>query len=195
MGADPGFLESPNDIRSCTPRYLTSSSGINTVREGWELFRIRGIPLRIHPTWFVILLLATLAFQDQYRSQIQLSASLGDAGVWLIAFLTALLLFVSVLLHELGHSLTALSQGVQVRDITLFLLGGVASVERECPTARGALLVAMAGPAVSLILGFLLLSLTHRLDHLSMAIGAMANQLGILNLVLRWPMPAVACWL
>jgi Zn-dependent protease len=154
------------------------------VREGWELFRIRGIPLRIHPTWFVILLLATLAFQDQYRSQSQLSASLGEIGVWLIAFLTALLLFVSVLLHELGHSLTALSQGVRVRDITLFLLGGVASVERECPTARGALLVAMAGPAVSLILGTLLLSLTHRLDHLSMPIGAVANQLGILNLVL-----------
>ncbi|MFN6131431.1 MAG: site-2 protease family protein [Synechococcaceae cyanobacterium] len=154
------------------------------MREGWELFRIRGIPLRIHPTWFVILLLATVAFQDQYRGQTELSANLGEAGIWVIAFVTSLLLFVSVLLHELGHSLTALSQGVQVRNITLFLLGGVASVERECPTAKGALLVAMAGPAVSLILGTLLLSLTHRLDHLAMPLGAMANQLGILNLVL-----------
>jgi Zn-dependent protease len=154
------------------------------VSEGWELFRIRGIPLRIHPTWFVILLLATLAFQDQYRSQTELNATLGEAGVWVIAFVTSLLLFVSVLLHELGHSLTALSQGVKVRDITLFLLGGVASVERECPTARGALLVAMAGPAVSLFLGTLLLGLTHRLDHVSMPLAAMANQLGILNLVL-----------
>ena len=152
--------------------------------EGWELFRIRGIPLRIHPTWFVILLLATLAFQEQYRSQADLSASLGAVGLWAIAFGTSLLLFVSVLLHELGHSLTALSQGVPVRNITLFLLGGVASVERECSTARGALLVAMAGPAVSLVLGSLLISLTHRLDHLSLALAAMANQLGILNLVL-----------
>ena len=152
--------------------------------EGWELFRIRGIPLRIHPTWFVILLLATWAFQDQYRSQSDLSAALGEVGLWVIAFGTALLLFVSVLLHELGHSLTALSQGVQVRNITLFLLGGVASVERECATARGALLVALAGPAVSLMLGALLLSFTHRFDHVSLALGAMANQLGILNLVL-----------
>lgn len=154
------------------------------MNEGWELCRIRGIPLRIHPTWFVILLLATLAFQDQYRSQSQLSASVGEVGLWAIAFGTSLLLFVSVLLHELGHSLTALSQGVQVRNITLFLFGGVASVERECPTARGALLVAMAGPAVSLLLAALLLSLTHHLDHVSVALAAMVNQLGILNLFL-----------
>jgi hypothetical protein len=63
-----------------------------------------------------------------------------------VALATALLLFVSVLLHELGHALVALSQGVRVRSITLFLLGGVASVERECSTARGALLVAYLEP-------------------------------------------------
>ncbi|MEB3199388.1 MAG: site-2 protease family protein [Synechococcaceae cyanobacterium] len=152
--------------------------------EGWELLRIRGIPLRIHPTWFVILAIATLAFQEQYRSRFDLTAPLGDAGLWLIAFATAILLFVSVLLHELGHSLVALSQGVRVRDITLFLLGGVASVERDCPTARGALLVAAAGPAVSLLLASLLLGFSHQFSHLSPPLGAMASQLGVLNLVL-----------
>ena len=151
------------------------------VGEGWTLFSIRGIPLRIHPTWFIILLLATAAFAEQYRT------SLGGASpqaLWLIAFLTALLLFVSVLLHEMGHSLVALSQGVQVRSITLFLLGGVASVERECSTALGALMVAAAGPAVSLILASLLLAGTHAAAHLSPLLGEMASQLGMLNLVL-----------
>ena len=115
------------------------------VGEGWQLLTIRGIPLRIHPSWFVILALATLAFQQQYSEE--LAGHSGDPLLWALGFLTAVLLFVSVLLHELGHSVAAISQGVKVRSITLFLLGGVASVERECSTPEGAFLVAAAGPA------------------------------------------------
>jgi len=152
------------------------------VGEGWQLIRIGGIPLRIHPTWFVILLVATLAFEQHYR--MALGAGLGPLPLWGIAFATAILLFVSVLLHELGHSLVALKQGVQVRSITLFLLGGVASVERECSTARGALLVAAAGPAVSLVLASLLLAGSDGAQHISPLLGEMVNQLGALNLVL-----------
>ncbi len=152
------------------------------VGEGWQLLKIRGIPLRIHPTWFVILLVATLAFEQQFRTEL---APLATPGlVWAVALATAVLLFVSVLLHELGHSLMALAQGVKVRSITLFLLGGVASVERECSTAWGALLVAAAGPAVSLILGMALLAISHQATHLSPVLGPMVQELGTLNLVL-----------
>ena len=150
--------------------------------EGWTVLRIRGIPLRIHPTWFVILVLATLAFQQHYTQALDPAPALSVR--WALALVTALLLFVSVLLHELGHSLVALSQGVKVRSITLFLLGGVASVERECSTARGALLVAAAGPAVSLVLALMLLGSTHAAAHLSPALGSMVGELGALNLVL-----------
>ena len=137
--------------------------------EGWQLITVRGIPLRIHPTWFVILVAATLAFERHYR--LVLSPPLSQGGLWLVALVTALLLFVSVLLHELGHSLVALSQGVKVRSITLFLLGGVASVERECPTALGALWVALAGPLVSLVLGTALLASVHGVAHQSPVLG------------------------
>ncbi|WP_398325267.1 site-2 protease family protein [Vulcanococcus sp.] len=150
--------------------------------EGWQLLKIRGIPLRIHPSWFVILGLATVAFQQQYSQQ--LSGSGSSLELWGLGLLTAVLLFVSVLLHELGHSLVALQQGVQVRSITLFLLGGVASVERECPTALGSLMVAAAGPLVSLILAALLLGAGHSAAHASPLLGAMVNELGGLNLVL-----------
>jgi Zn-dependent protease len=153
-----------------------------TVGEGWQLLTIRGIPLRIHPTWFVILSLATLAFAQQYR--LTLGSGVPEATLWLMSTLTALLLFASVLLHEMGHSLVALSQGVRVRSITLFLLGGVANVERECSTARGALLVAAAGPAVSLVLAFGLLAFAHGASHLSPLLGEMVTQLGVLNLML-----------
>jgi Zn-dependent protease len=152
------------------------------VGEGWQLFKIRGIPLRIHPSWFVILALATAAFQQHYS--LSLKDPVSATVLWGLGLATAVLLLVSVLLHELGHSLVALAQGVQVRSITLFLLGGVASVERECSTARGALLVAAAGPAVSLVLGLGLLAGTHGASHLSPLLGAMVYQLGSLNLVL-----------
>jgi Zn-dependent protease len=152
------------------------------VGEGWQLLKIRGIPLRIHPSWFVILGLATVAFQQQYSQE--LSGSGTSLELWGLGLLTAVLLFVSVLLHELGHSLVALQQGVQVRSITLFLLGGVASVERECSTALGSLMVAAAGPLVSLILAGLLLAGGHSAAHASPLLGAMVNELGGLNLIL-----------
>jgi Zn-dependent protease len=152
------------------------------VGEGWELFRIRGIPLRIHPSWFVILTLATIAFQQQYHQRLAAQAS--PAALWLLAFATAVLLFVSVLLHELGHSVLAIAHGVKVRSITLFLLGGVASVERECSTAMAALQVAAAGPLVSLLLATGLLWSAHPLAHASPLVGEMVAQLGLLNLVL-----------
>ena len=150
--------------------------------EGWQLLKIRGIPLRIHPSWFVILGLATVAFQQQYSQQ--LSGSGSGIERWGLGLLTALLLFVSVLLHELGHSLVAIQQGVQVRSITLFLLGGVANVERECSTAMGSLMVAAAGPLVSLVLAALLLASGHSVAHASPLLGAMVNELGGLNLIL-----------
>ena len=153
--------------------------------EGFQLLRIRGIPLRIHPSWFVILALATLAFQQQYSQEL-LGPGAPGAGLltWLLALATALLLFVSVLLHELGHSMAALAQGVKVRSITLFLLGGVANIERESTTARGALIVAAAGPLVSLLLAAALLGSSHGAAHLSPPLGALVSQLWELNLVL-----------
>jgi Zn-dependent protease len=162
-----------------------------TVGEGWQLFKIAGIPLRIHPSWFFILALATVAFQERYKVSLTPAADLGAAaspsiviGFWGLGFLTALLLFVSVLLHELGHSLVALAQGVKVKSITLFLLGGVASVERECSTAIGALSVAAAGPAVSLVLAACLLASSAWASNFAPWLGVMVGELGSLNLVL-----------
>jgi Zn-dependent protease len=152
------------------------------VGEGWQLLKIRGIPLRIHPSWFVILVLATLGFHQQYGAQ--LAGQTSSLGLWLLALATALMLFVSVLLHELGHSLVAMAHGVKVRSITLFMLGGVASVEKECATAMAALQVAAAGPLVSLLLAGLFLGSSHTVAHASPLLGEMVSQLGALNLVL-----------
>ena len=151
--------------------------------EGWQLMRIRGIPLRVHPSWFLIVSLITVVAQPNWSSLPEVQA-LGVWSSWLFSLLTALLLFVSVLLHELGHSLVALREGVQVRSITLFLLGGVARVERECSTAMGAFRVAAAGPVVSFVLGAALLLGVHSADHISPILGRLVSELAVVNVVL-----------
>ena len=150
--------------------------------DGWQLMRIRGIPLRVHPSWFIILVLFTLAFQQQAAALPEASSS--PVLSWLLGLSTALLLFVSVLMHELGHSLVALREGVKVSSITLFLLGGVARVERECSTAMGSFRVAAAGPAVSFVLAGLLLASQQAANHANPLLGNLVGQLGALNLVL-----------
>ncbi len=144
--------------------------------------RIGGIPLRVHPSWFVVLVLFTLAFQSEV-AQLPEAQGLVWAS-WLTGFLTALLLFVSVLLHELGHSVMAIREGVKVSSITLFLLGGVARVEKECPTPMGAFRVAAAGPAVSLLLAAALLASMQAAGSVNPLLGNLVAKLGWLNLIL-----------
>ena len=150
--------------------------------DGWELLKIRGIPLRVHPSWFVILTITTVMFQAQVAADV--GTDLAVAITWCAGFLTALLLFVSVLLHELGHSLVALREGVKVRSITLFLMGGVARVEKECGTPMGALRVAAAGPLVSLVLAGLLLGSVPMMQPSSPLAANLLSQLAGLNLAL-----------
>jgi len=140
--------------------------------QGWKVMSLAGIPLYIHPSWLFVLVLATVLFGQQFD------------GNPAYGFLTALLLFLPVVLHELGHSLMSLRLGVKVRSITLFMLGGVASVERDPSTPMGALLVAAAGPAVSAALAFLLAVAVHPLSHIQPALGEVALVLAQLNLLL-----------
>ena len=150
--------------------------------DGWQLMRICGIPLRIQPSWFIILAFLTLAFQQQAASLPE--ASSAPVLSWLLGLSTALLLFVSLLLHELGHSLAARREGIKVSSITLHLIGGVARMERESSTAMGSFRVAAAGPAVSFLLAGLLLASQHSADHVNPLLGNLVAQLGVLNLAL-----------
>lgn len=140
---------------------------------------IFGIPLFLDPSWFVILTLITLlegqTWYERYNEW--------GLFAWVAGLVTALLLFGSVLLHELGHSLVALSQGIRVNSITLFLFGGVASIEEESKTPLQAFQVAIAGPAVSFALFFLLTSLT-KVVVLNSPVSALLDNIARINLVL-----------
>ena len=147
--------------------------------EGWQLFKIVGIPLRIQPTWLFAVAIFTTLFQPRYAASIE-----PVALSWGLALFTTLLLFTSVLLHELGHALMALREGVKVVSITLFHLGGIARVEKECPTAMGNLRIAAAGPLVSLTLALAMLLGAAALATQQPQLTLLLTQVGLLNLML-----------
>ena len=119
------------------------------MQTGWRVGSLFNIPLYIDNSWFFIVILIT--FLQGTDPDLQGVAG-GTAAAWIAGLALALLLFASVLAHELGHSLVARSQGITVNSIKLFLFGGIASIESESKTPGQAFQVAAAGPAVSLAL-------------------------------------------
>ena len=148
----------------------------------WEVMKIRGIPLRIHPSWFLVFLYFTLSARDQFETLLDGQASIWNG--WVIGAFTSSLLFLSVLLHELAHSFVAIGEGLKVRDITLFFLGGMASLEKECPTSKGSLKIAISGPAVSLLLAFVMILLSNNLSLSNFILSNLFKQVGSLNLLI-----------
>ncbi|MCW5314916.1 CBS domain-containing protein [Nostoc sp. KVJ3] len=140
-----------------------------TIRVG-NLF---GIPFYIHPSWFLVLGLVTWSYSSGLAAQFpQLSAGLA----LLLGLMTALMLFASVVAHELGHSFVAIGQGIDVKSITLFIFGGLASLEKESKTPGAAFWVAIAGPMVSL----LLFGILTAIGITTTASGPLAAILGVL---------------
>ncbi|MBW8874126.1 MAG: site-2 protease family protein [Acidobacteria bacterium] len=112
-----------------------------------KLFKIFGFAIRIDPSWGIVAGLVTWQF-----ATLALPAwapGLSAATYWLVGVVAALGYFLSVVLHELSHSLVARRYGLEMRGITLFIFGGVAEMPGEPPTAQAELLVAAAGPAAS----------------------------------------------
>ena len=116
---------------------------------GVRIARIFGIDISIHPSWIIIFLLASWTLAESIFP----SYGWSPATRWIAAIAVALLLFASVLVHELAHSLVAKSQGIPVRSITLFVLGGVSTIEHEASSPGREALMAGAGPAASFVIG------------------------------------------
>jgi len=112
----------------------------------WRLARIAGIDVYVHVTFFVVVAWIALLYWNESRSV--------AAVVNGIAFL--LTLFVCVVFHEYGHALTARRYGIRTRDITLLPIGGVARLERMPDEPIEELKVALAGPAVNVVIALLL---------------------------------------
>jgi Zn-dependent protease/CBS domain-containing protein len=111
---------------------------------------VRGIRIGLDVSWFIVFGLLTWVLAMMYYPAEFPHWSAG--WYWGMGAVTTALLFVSVLLHELGHSFVAQHYGIPVRNITLFIFGGVSQIAGEPPRASAEFLIAIAGPAVSLVL-------------------------------------------
>jgi Zn-dependent protease/CBS domain-containing protein len=130
------------------------------LRSGFGIGKIFGIHVRIDWSWLFIFFLVTwnLAFVfADHNPEWNLYFR------WGLAIVASLLFFLSVLAHELSHSLVARARGIPVRNITLFLFGGVSNIEREPKSPKGEFLIAIVGPLTSIIIGGILVGLATAL--------------------------------
>lgn len=146
---------------------------------GWKVGRLAGIELAIHPSLLVIAFIVTLSLAFQLTAQFP---RWPDAVHWTLAALTAALFFASVLAHELSHAIVARRYGLKVDGITLFIFGGVTSIEEDSRTPGQEALIAVAGPLTSIGIGGVLLAVNFVIAQPQ--IGAVLGWLGFINVML-----------
>jgi Zn-dependent protease len=112
--------------------------------------RLFGIEVRVHATWLIAFVFVTWGLATGYFRFV--APRQGLAMPLLLGAISALLLFASVLIHEFSHSLVAQALGLRVRDITLFIFGGVSNIGGEARSARDEFLISFLGPLTSFIL-------------------------------------------
>ena len=152
------------------------------MKSSFYLIRVRGIPIGLNYSWFAIFLLitatlATYVFPGLYPEW-------STASHWMIGLATSLLFFLSLLVHELAHSLVAQTMGIEVREITLFIFGGAARISREASPPRAETVMALAGPLASLGLAGVFALVWVLLEGVVEPLSAMGYYLCVINLLL-----------
>lgn len=164
----------------------------------WKIGHVFGIPIHVHASWLFVFFFVTWSLATGYLPDVL--PGLSEPRYWGMGGVAALLLFGSVLLHELGHSLVALRYRIPISQITLFIFGGVAQMRKEPPHPLAEFLIAIAGPVVSFILAGVCLGLVtilewipagvsmHGLAALGTLLGMVNTQLGLFNLLPGFPL-------
>ncbi len=155
--------------------------------------KIAGIDISIHVSWLIIFVLLTWSLATGWFPA--LYSGWSTFTYWIVSLLAALLLFVSVLLHELAHSLVARARGLPVKNITLFIFGGVSNIEQEPKSPGIEFQMSIVGPLTSLAIAgvsyLLLVAIRGGTSPLAGILGYLAVSnalLGLFNLVPGFPL-------
>jgi len=148
----------------------------------WQIFKIWGIPFKIHPYWFFILFL----FSWSISNQVNLTS--GDIyntrEAWIIGFLTSFLLLSSIIYHEVLHTFVSLTQGVKIKKITFYFLGAILQIDKYCLTAIGNIKIAIIRPISCFATAFVLLLISDNSASKELIFVNIISRVGILNLFL-----------
>jgi Zn-dependent protease/CBS domain-containing protein len=155
-----------------------------------QIWKIMGIPIRIHWTLIVVILYVAWAFASFSEQVFGRTYGFGsvDSAVlkWVYSLIFAVLLFVCVALHEMGHSYIAHKNGIVIKSITLYFFGGVSSIEEIPRDPRLELKMAFAGPAISGLLGIVCVLLSQSASILGQGspVTIFLWTLGVVNIIL-----------
>jgi len=148
----------------------------------WQIFKIWGIPFKIHPYWFVILFL----FSWSISNQVNLSS--GDVyntkEAWIIGFLTSFFLLSSIITHEVLHTFVSLNQGVKIKKITFYFLGAILQIDKYCETAIGNIKIAIVRPLLCFVTASILLIISNYSASQEQIAINVISRVGIFNLFL-----------
>jgi Zn-dependent protease/CBS domain-containing protein len=160
-----------------------------------RLFRIAGIDVGVHISWFVIFGLVTWSLAVGVFPSFPGLKGLPEWEYWVLGAITALLLFASVIVHELAHSFVAKSRGLQVRSITLFIFGGVSNLAGEAKNPSTEFVIAVVGPltsfviaAVAFVIDALVPPTAAELDAVLSYLVYINVALGLFNLIPGFPL-------
>lgn len=145
-----------------------------------RITRVFGFEINVHWSWFFILFLVTATFatgvlEEFYPGWTALQR-------WIVGALVALLFFISILLHELSHSVVARRYGIPVESITLFVFGGVSNLGKEPETAREEFWMAIVGPLTSIAISAILAIAYFVLEPLDEGAATVSANLALINL-------------
>jgi Zn-dependent protease/CBS domain-containing protein len=173
-----------------TARARPGSGGIFGAR--WTLLRVRGVPVLVGPSLLALIALFTFYLAGAFQARPEFDGSPGLA--WFLAAVTTILFVACILAHEIGHTVTSLDRGIEVRSITLFLLGGVTESVGEPRYARDEVVIVGIGPLISLVLASVFGLAVRVLPDLSAAeliagyLAWLNGAMAIFNLVPGYPL-------
>ncbi len=147
-----------------------------------QIFKIRGIPFKLHPYWFAILFLFSWSISNQVNLTSGEIYNIKEA--WLIGFLTSFFLLSTIIFHEVFHTFVSLNQGVKIKNITFYFLGAVLQIEKDCQTALGNIKISIVRPLLCFSTALILIFISNPSESNEQIYTNIMNRVAILNLFL-----------
>ncbi len=147
-----------------------------------QIFKIKGIPFKLHPYWFAILFLFSWSIANQVNLTSGEIYNIKEA--WLIGFLTSFFLLSTIIFHEVFHTFVSLNQGVKIKNITFYFLGAVLQIEKDCQTALGNIKISIVRPLLCFSTALILIFISNPSESNEQIYTNILNRVAILNLFL-----------
>ena len=148
----------------------------------WQVFKIWGIPFKIHPYWIVLLFLFSWSINDQ----INLTSSdiFNNQEAWLIGFFTTFFFLCSIIFHQIFHTYICLIEGVKIKNITFFFLGAVLQIEKDCQSSLGNIKISLVRPFLCFLTSIFLFLISNLSESKEQIFINIIIRVGVLNLFL-----------